>query len=59
MKNIKDIVEVIQNQTAQFKCPIEDANFRGEISWLYDFKPIALSERITQSNNNKRLNVHT
>ena len=33
-KNIKDTVEVVQNQTAQFKCAIEDVNFKGEITWL-------------------------
>lgn len=57
-KNIKDTVEVIQNQTAQFKCPIEDPNFRGEITWLYDFKPVTFSEKITKSNNDRKLNVH-
>ncbi|CAI4229355.1 unnamed protein product [Auanema sp. JU1783] len=57
VRGIKDTVEVIQGETALFKCPIADKNFKGEITWLYDFKPISFNDRISKSQNDRRLNV--
>ncbi|CAI5454959.1 unnamed protein product [Caenorhabditis angaria] len=58
-KGIKDIVEVVQGETASFKCPVADKNFKGQIIWLYNFQPITFGEdpRLSTSHSDKRLNL--
>ncbi|CAJ0583273.1 unnamed protein product, partial [Mesorhabditis spiculigera] len=54
----KDSVEVKEGETALFKCPILDANFKGKITWLKDFQPLVLDEKkYTTTQDNRRLHL--
>ncbi|CAB3399927.1 unnamed protein product [Caenorhabditis bovis] len=59
-KGVKDVVEVIEGQVANFKCPIADKNFRGTITWLYNQQPIDLfeSKKYALSHNERRMSLH-
>ncbi|CAD6189244.1 unnamed protein product [Caenorhabditis auriculariae] len=57
-KGIKEVVEVIQGETAHFKCPIVDKNFKGDVTWLRNFNPIDYRDgRLTKSQNDRRLHL--
>ncbi|CAJ0933934.1 unnamed protein product, partial [Mesorhabditis belari] len=54
----KDQVEVVEGETALFRCPIE-ANNKGQITWLKDYQPIKIDgTKYTTSQDNRRLHLH-
>ncbi|PAV72711.1 hypothetical protein WR25_18698 isoform C [Diploscapter pachys] len=59
-KGVNDTVEVIEGETAHFKCPIADPNFNGEIIWLINYQPIDFKStqgKYSLAQQDRRLNM--
>ncbi|EYB86265.1 hypothetical protein Y032_0282g1277 [Ancylostoma ceylanicum] len=58
LRGIKDTVEVFEGGIAHFRCPIAEKNFKGQVTWLYDFKPVPTNNpRFSRGHADRRLNV--
>ncbi|KHJ98441.1 immunoglobulin I-set domain protein [Oesophagostomum dentatum] len=58
LRGIRDTVEVFEGGVAHFRCPIAEKNFKGHVTWLYDFKPVPTNNpRYSRGHGGKRLNV--
>uniref|UniRef100_A0A914V1Q2 Ig-like domain-containing protein n=1 Tax=Plectus sambesii TaxID=2011161 RepID=A0A914V1Q2_9BILA len=54
---VKDTIEVIKGDSANFRCPITDKKFRGDITWLRDFRPLPEEEKYIVAQSGRKLHL--
>lgn len=54
---IKDTIEVIKGDSANFRCPIMDKKFRGDITWLRDFRPLPDDDKYIVAQSGRKLHL--
>ncbi len=54
---IKDTIEVIKGESADFQCPVADKKFRGDITWLKDFRPLSDQPKFIISQGGRKLHL--
>lgn len=54
---IEDTIEVIRGESANIQCPVVDKKFRGDITWMKDFRPIPDQPKFIISNGGRKLHL--